>query len=459
MAKKIRLNLFDMNVIGHLAHGIWNHPSDERRRFNELSYWVELAQLAERGKFDAIFLADILGVCDIYQQSRDISVKTGMQVPANDPMLIVPAMAQATTHLSFAVTISTTYEHPFSLARRLSTLDHLTNGRVAWNIVTTAVTSAARNFGLSEVIQHDNRYDIADEFLEVCYKLWEGSWEDDAVVLENGIYADPAKVHEINHQGQYFKVEGPHLCEPSSQRTPVIYQAGNSDRGRKFAARHAECVFVGGTSMDAVRYYTQDIREKAKAYGRDPEQLLMFKGLNVVVGKTAGEARDKFEDYKKYWSAEGAWAHFGGSTNLNLADYDPDEIFEYVETVGNQTHTAQYSKFGNKKRTVREVMEAIGDFGGSAGGANMVVGTPIEVADYIQHLVEEAGIDGINLAQVTTPGTVKDFIELVLPELQNRGLVKEEYEEGSYRQKLFGGNGRLPDHHPGARFRKVGLAK
>lgn len=170
-------------------------------------------------------------------------MKTGMQVPANDPMLIVPAMAQATTHLSFAVTISTTYEHPFSLARRLSTLDHLTNGRVAWNIVTTAVTSAARNFGLSEVIQHDNRYDIADEFLEVCYKLWEGSWEDDAVVLENGIYADPAKVHEINHQGQYFKVEGPHLCEPSLQRTPVIYQAGNSDRGRKFAARHAECVF------------------------------------------------------------------------------------------------------------------------------------------------------------------------------------------------------------------------
>lgn len=185
---------------------------------------------------------------DTYKQSKEPSIRDGMQIPLIDAALVIPVMASVTKHLSFAFTVSTTYEPPFAHARRFSTLDHLTQGRIAWNVVTSYLPNAARNFGLPEMIKHDRRYDIADEYLEVCYKLWELSWEDGAVIedVKNGILVDPSKVHEINHSGEFFHVEGPHLSEPSLQRTPVLYQAGVSERGREFAAKHAECVFVGG---------------------------------------------------------------------------------------------------------------------------------------------------------------------------------------------------------------------
>ncbi|MFH5182629.1 LLM class flavin-dependent oxidoreductase [Paenibacillus sp. TAB 01] len=452
-SKKLLLNLFDMNCVGHNSHGLWKHPDNERRRYNDLSYWTDLAQLLEKGMFDALFLADVIGVYDVYKQTRDISVKHAVQVPANDPALIVPAMAHVTRHLGFAVTVSTSYEHPFTLARRMSTLDHLTRGRIAWNIVTSYLPNAARNFGRDEMIKHDDRYALAEEFLEVCYKLWEGSWEEGSVVFDpaNDTYADPAKVHEIGHKGEHFQVAGPHLCEPSPQRTPVIYQAGSSERGRAFAARHAECVFVGGQTPEALRFYVDDIRRQAKAAGRNPEQILMFKGFSAITAPTAAEARDKFEEFKQYRNGEAALAQFCGSSGYDLSQLDPDQLFQYTATEGNQTRAAQYTQF-TKPRTVREVMESIGKL----GGGWMKVGTPIEIADEIQRWVDETGIDGLNFAQVVTPGTVKDFIELVVPELQNRGLVKEQYEEGTYRQKLFGNDGPLlPETHPGAGYRQL----
>jgi FMN-dependent oxidoreductase (nitrilotriacetate monooxygenase family) len=454
MSKKIFLNLFDMNCLSHNAHGLWKHPSNQRRNYNDLEYWTDLAQLLEKGKFDALFLADVIGVYDVYKNTRDISIRDAIQVPANDPSLIISAMAHATKHLGFAVTVSSTYDHPFSLARKMSTLDHLTKGRIAWNIVTSYLPNAARNFGLDAMIKHDDRYEIAEEFMDVCYKLWEGSWEDDAIIddVVNGIYANPSKVHEINHVGKNYKVSGPHLCEPSLQRTPVIYQAGTSERGREFAAKHSECVFVGGQTIDALKFYTQDIRSRAKAYGRNPEDILMFKMLAATVGKTEAEARDKLEDIAQYQSKEGALAQFCGSSGYDLASFNPDDILEYAATEGNQTRAAQYTKFTDKKRTVREVMDAIGNV--KSGG--MLVGTPIQIADQIQHWVDEAGVDGFNLAQMLTPDTVRDFIELVIPELQNRGLVKDEYEEGTYRERLFGRrDGRLPESHPAASFRKT----
>lgn len=450
---KLLLNLFDMNCVGHNSHGLWKHPDNERRSYNDLGYWTDLAQLLEKGKFDALFLADVIGVYDVYKDTRDISVKNAVQVPANDPSLIVPVMAHVTKHLGFAVTVSTSYEHPFALSRRMSTLDHLTRGRIAWNIVTSYLPNAARNFGLDEMIKHDDRYEIAEEFLEVCYKLWEGSWEEGAVVFDqlNDMYADPSKVHEIGHKGKHFQVAGPHLCEPSPQRTPVIYQAGSSVRGRTFAAKHAECVFVGGQTPEALRFYVEDIRSQAKAYGRNPEQILMFKGFSAIVAETSAEARDKFHEYEQYRSSEAALAQYCGSSGYDLSKLDPDQIFEYMSTEGNQTRAAQYTQF-TKKRTVREVKESIGKF----GGGWMQVGTPIEIADEIERWVEEAGIDGLNFAQVVTPGTVRDFIELVVPELQNRGLVKEEYEEGTYRQKLFGSNTSLISNaHPAASYRSI----
>src|SRR5690625_1343146 len=253
MKKEIILNAFDINGAMHNSHGLWKHPNSKRhQQYKELDYWIKLAKLLEKGKFDSIFFADVLGVYDVYKKSKEPSIRDGMQVPINDPALLISAMASVTEHLSFAITASTTYEPPFGNARRFSTLDHLTNGRLAWNIVKSYLPNAARNYGLADMIKHDERYDIAHEYLEVSYKLWEQSWEEDAFVedVASGTLIDPAKVHEINHKGKYFSVEGPHLSEPSPQRTPVIYQAGTSEKGRDFASKHAECVFVGGPTLD-----------------------------------------------------------------------------------------------------------------------------------------------------------------------------------------------------------------
>src|SRR5690625_486963 len=384
MTKQIILNAFEMTSAMHNAHGLWKHPANKRQHgYKDLDYWLEMAKLLERGKFDAIFFADVVGVYDVYRQSKDPSIQDGVQFPLNDPAFVVPAMATVTENLSFAVTVSTTYEHPFGHARRFSTLDHLTKGRVAWNIVTSYLPNAARNFGLSEMIKHDERYDVADEFLDVTYKLWEGSWEDDAVIAEvkSGRLIDASRVHEINHTGRYFNVEGPHLREPSLQRTPVIYQAGTSEKGREFAAKHAECVFVGGPTTEKIKFYIQDIREKAEKYGRDPANIKAFTFLNVVVAESTAEAELKYQEIEKHWSGEAAKAQFGGSSGYDLSQYtDLESPFEYKHTEHGQSRAATVTKDAPKKLTVKEVL---GKFE-ALDRDNVIVGNPKDVADAIQ---------------------------------------------------------------------------
>ena len=224
----------------------------------------------EKGKFDGLFIADVLGVYDVYHGTAEHAIRHATQIPLNDPLLVVPAMAQVTEHLGFGVTCSLTYEHPYPFTRRMSTLDHLTKGRAGWNIVSSYLDSAARNFGMKHQVKHDDRYAVADEYMEVCYKLWETSWEDDAVVRDTqvGIFTDPEKVHPIEHYGEYFQVPGYHLCEPSPQRTPVLYQAGASRRGKDFAARHAECVFVAAPTKTILKNYVSDSRLRAASVPR-----------------------------------------------------------------------------------------------------------------------------------------------------------------------------------------------
>jgi len=454
MTKQIILNAFDMTGAMHNSHGLWKHPENRRhRRYKDLDYWIEMAKLLERGKFDAIFLADVLGVYDVYGSSKAPSIRDGVQVPLNDPAFVIPAMATVTKHLSFAVTVSTTYEQPFGHARRLSTLDHLTKGRVAWNIVTSYLPNAARNFGLSDMIQHDKRYEVADEFLEVCYKLWEGSWEDGAMIedMKNGVLVDPAKVHEIHHRGEYFSVEGPHLTEPSLQRTPVMFQAGTSEKGKDFAAKHAECVFVGGTP-EKIKAEVADIRRRAERYGRNPEHIKAFTFLNVVVAETSKEAESKFLEAAGYWSGEAAKAQFGGSSGYDLSQYsDLDQPFEYKHTEHGQSRAKSVTKDAPKTLTVREVLQQFE----SLQRGSVIVGNPREVADAIQSQFEASGVDGFNLAHLVTPGSLEDFVDLVVPELQRRGIYKKEYQEGTFREKLFEKVGSvLPEDHPGSQYRR-----
>ncbi len=444
--KRIYLNAFDMNCAGHQSPGLWTHPDDKSSTYKDAEYWTHLAKVLEKGKFDAIFLADVLGTYDVYQGSRDAAVRQGAQVPVNDPAFVVPIMAQVTKHLGFGLTASTSYEHPYLFARRISTLDHLTKGRIGWNIVTSYLNSAARNLGLDQQINHDNRYDIADEYLDVVYKLWEASWEDDAVVVDKkkGIYADPEKVHDINHDGEFYKVPGAHLCEPSPQRTPVIFQAGASPKGTKFAAKHAELVFVGSTSMERTKNTVKAFREEAVKAGRKADEIKILTLITPIVGATQEEAEAKYLDYKKHASYEGSLALFGGWTGVDMDGVDPQEKIQYVKNDAIQSTLKSMSDF-----TVEEVAEFIG----VGGMGPVVVGSPEQVADSLEEWIDVTGVDGFNIAYAVTPGTFEEFVEYVIPILQERGLVRKEYEDGTLRKNLFGSD-YLPDHHHGRQFRK-----
>lgn len=449
--KRIYLNAFDMNCAGHQSPGLWTHPEDRSHTYKTSEYWIELAKLLERGGFDAIFLADVLGTYDVYKGSRDAAVRQGAQSPVNDPALVVPLMSAVTKHLGFGVTASTTHEHPYTFARRMSTLDHLTNGRVGWNIVTSYLKSAALNIGLEDQVKHDERYNIAAEYLEVCYKLWEGSWEEDAVVLDkaNSIYADPEKVHDINHEGKYYKVPGAHLSEPSPQRTPVLYQAGASKKGVEFAGQNAECVFIGAPTIQAAKRSVDKLRKQAELAGRSREEVKILTMLTPIVGKTEEEAWAKYEEYKKHISHEGALALFGGWTGIDLSSYAPDQELEYIENDSIQSALENFTKIDAEKRwTVEDIKEFVGIGGMSA----YTVGSAEQVADTLEQWVEEAGVDGFNIAYAITPGTFEDFIELVVPILRERGLVRTEYEGSTLRDSLFGKGDRLPAHHHGKKF-------
>lgn len=453
MTRQIRLNAFTMNCVGHQAPGLWTHARDHSWQYKDPEYWIELAQLLERGRFDGLFIADVLGVYDVYQGSPDAALRNATQVPVNDPLLLAPLMAQATRHLGFGITCSLTYEHPYPFARRMSTLDHLTRGRVGWNIVTSYLDSAARNMGHTRQIAHDDRYELAEEYMEVCYKLWEGSWEEGAVRRDKrqGIFTDPGKVHAIAHAGRHFQVPGIHLCEPSPQRTPVLYQAGASPRGKAFAGSHAECVFVAAPSQKVLKRYVDDIRAQAACAGRDPSALLIFAMFTAIADTSEARAQRKLAEYREHVNVEGALALLSGWTGIDLGPYRPDDVIRYIENDAGRSFLESFTKADPDRHwTVREVAQWVG----IGGRGPVAVGTPAQVADTMQEWTEATGIDGFNLTYVVAHDTFQDFVDLVVPELQRRGAYKIKYAPGTLREKLLGRGTRLDASHPGARYRR-----
>ncbi|GJE43400.1 LLM class flavin-dependent oxidoreductase [Methylobacterium soli] len=450
--RELLLNAFQMAAPGHTWAGLWRHPRDASAAYNTLDYWVSLARTAERGLFDGVFLADVIGQYDVYGGGAETALARAAQAPNLDPFLLVPAMAQATRHLGFGVTANLTYEHPFTFTRRVSTLDHLAGGRVGWNIVTGYLESGARGMGLGEARAHDIRYEAGEDFLEAAYKLWEGSWAEGAVLRDaaRGVFTDPAGVHRVRHEGPYYRVDGRHLSEPSPQRTPVLYQAGTSSRGRLFAARHAEAIFLNGHTKPAAAKAVRSIREAARAAGRDPYDIRMFLGATVIVAPTRAEALDLRDEYARYLDAPGQYALVSGWTGIDLAGLKPDEPLAYQATNAMQSLVESLTAPGERPFALADFAE----FGPRGARAPFIVGSPSEVADELLDWTETADVDGFNLTRAVAPETLEAFVDLVVPELQARGVFKTAYREGTLREKLFPGAGpHLKDSHPGAVYR------
>lgn len=450
--RPIRLNAFEMACVVHQSPGLWRHPRDRAAEYATLGYWTHLARVLERGLFDGVFLADVLGTYDVFEGSPAAAVRGAVQVPVLDPLLLIPAMAAVTEHLGFGVTATLSYEPPYTFARRMSTLDHLTGGRIGWNVVTGYLASASRGAGERGLRGHDDRYDVADEYMDVVYALWEGSWEDGAVVRDRGrgVYADPARVHRVRHEGPSYRVDAMHLVEPSPQRTPVIYQAGSSERGRAFAARHAECVFVSGPSPAVIAPRVADVRARAEELGRDPRAIAVYALATVVPAATEAEADARLAEYRSHVDLAGAAALVSGWTGVDLSRYSLDETLRHESTDAGHSALANYT-VGDPDRawTVREVLEWVG----LGGNGPVFHGTPAQVVDQMLEWVAATDVDGFNLAYAVTPETFEDVVDLVVPELQRRGLHRTAYRPGTLREQL-GGEARLPASHPAAAFRR-----
>ncbi|XXG97110.1 hypothetical protein Hte_003405 [Hypoxylon texense] len=458
--KPILLNAFDMSTVGHLSPGQWKNPDDKSATKRNLEYWIELAKLLERGGFNALFLADTYGGYDTYEGSLDNCIRRAAQWPITDPTIPISAMAAVTKNLSFAITASTSFEPPFLLAKRFSTLDHFTGGRFGWNIVTSWKKAAFKAIGLENPIDHDERYRQADEYLKVLYKLWEGSWADDAISPDaaNDSYADPDKIRTINHKGKYFSLNSRHIVDPSPQRTPFLFQAGTSSAGSEFAATHAEAIFVSSHSPTILRPKIDKIRALAASKGRDPRSLKFFATYTPVVGRTDEEAREKLAALRKHASTVGGLVLVSGWTGIDLSRVPLDQELTAADSLEAHKVRSLLDAFTTTSEDIpRWTPRVVAEKAAIGGLAHVAVGSPRTVADDMERWVRDADVDGFNIGYVTTPGTFEDVVELLIPELKRRGLYADPKQDGeglTARERVYGkGQSGLRDDHIGSRYK------
>lgn len=454
-AKPLLFALYEQASVGcGGAPSLWTHPADERLAANTFEFWSNQARIADQANLDMLFFADVLGFYDVFGGNPDAALKWAVEAPANDPLMIIPGLAAITRHLAFGATVTTTYEHPFSHARRFSTLDHMTQGRIGWNIVTSYLSSAARNFGLEQMIRHADRYERAEEFMDVVYKLWEGSWADDAVVADKArqVYAQGDRVKPVGHIGEHYRVAGPHLCAPSPQRTPLLIQAGWSGRGREFAAKHAELIFIAKSDPHEIRQGLEQIWAMAEARGRSRGDVQSLTVLRIVTGKTEIEAQRKYDQLQGNYHLEAQLVSYAGDTGFDLSRYaDSDALSNHTEGL---TSYMMRPDGSGKPLTAGDVRKRFANV--TRGTDLILVGTPQQVADRIEEHARISGTSGYMLNPLTSPGTLEDFVELVVPELQKRGLYRNQPQTGTFRSRLRAdGASRLPPSAYGASFRSA----
>lgn len=408
----------------------WIYPREQvTYLWHEPAYWEEVVATLERGNFDMLFLADGLAGGTTPDQ-----IRYAVQFPCHDPVALVTYLSGIAKHLGFAVTMSTTFYPPFLLARTLATLDHLTEGRIGWNIVSSTSNAEARNFGQEKLPDHDFRYDRADEYMELCYALW-NSWEDDAVVLdhERQIYADPHKVHRVNFQGRWYRAEGPFTVQPSPNRRPFLFQAGQSDRGKTFAARHAEGVFSAARGTAQMRAFSEDLAARLERQGRDPASVPIFWAGQPLVAESTLEAQDRYREIRERIPIEASLAVMSMHWNIDCSALDLDFPVVDLEVPGTRGLFEMYQK-RNPETTLREIAKTylIGS------EKNPLVGTPAQVADAMIGMLEEGGGEGFQISPVYyAPHYYKDLADLLVPELRRRGVYPDTYRGATLRDYLL----------------------
>lgn len=416
------------------SHAMWRHPRttvDGEDWFRPELY-EHVARVCERGKFDMVFFADLNYVSDTYTGSLDPALRFAVQAPEHDPIPLLSFMAAATTHIGVASTFSTSNQHPFYVARLFATLDHLTRGRVGWNVVTSLNHNQSANYG-EERADSDLRYDRAHEFIEVCRELWD-SWADGAVVADRGAprFADADKVRRIDFDGRFFRSRGPLNVTRPPSGGPAILQAGTSPKGRDFAARYADAIFaIQPRAVDA-RELRDDIRRRASEAGRDPDDVKLLFGAQPIIGETEQHAAELQEEHNDLVPLEAGLAILSAHLDFDLALLDPDEPMAERPEPELQRMRTRYLNPDGSSMTVAEVAKKHGQ----SVGLPQIVGTATSVADQLEAFADEAGGDGFMLSPIHLPGAIEEFVDLVVPELQRRGRVRTDYAGTTIREHL-----------------------
>jgi FMN-dependent oxidoreductase (nitrilotriacetate monooxygenase family) len=412
--------------------GGWRHPEAALDDILKPSRYQHIARVLEEGRFDGCFFADLFGLYDIHGGSFDPYVRRGGQISFLDPTVVLPIMAAATTHLGLGATLSTSFHTPYHLARWLGSLDVLSGGRVAWNVVTSATDLEAQNAGMAELPPREERYDRADEVLEACMALW-NSWDEDAFVLDKaaGILADPAKVHYANYEGRWVKTRGPLSIPRSAQGRPVIMQAGSSDRGREFAARWAEVVFTIQRGQDEMLEFYRDLKTRMAAVGRKPNECAVLPAISVVLGETESIAQERADYLNSLIDPELSVATSSSGLGADLTKLKAET--KLAELQGNQG-------MKGSEQILQQTMRADGLTLEQAvvkrNRGRELVGTPVMIADRLQQMFEAGVCDGFVLAPTMFPGMFEQFCRGVVPELQRRGIFRKEYTGRTLRENL-----------------------
>ncbi|WES62832.1 NtaA/DmoA family FMN-dependent monooxygenase [Microbacter sp. GSS18] len=432
----------------------WPHPRSSSIDFLDPQHWIRIARVLEDAGFDFLFFADGYGYPMVNGDVDHVAVEKGINFSGVDPAFIIPVLAQHTDTLGFVVTQSTGLDHPAQMARRFSTLDHLTDGRIGWNIVTGASQNAVADlFGHDEMVSHDTRYAMAAEYVELACRFWEHAWDDDARVAdrETGLYARRDGIHRVVYDGEHYRSRGYFGAPPSAQRSPVLFQAGTSPAGRAFAAANAECVFVQATTPGRTAAAVADIRRLAADAGRDPRALKLMVGLTVFVGETEEQARAYEAEFDAMQTDEIVASLYAGNTGIDLLTLDPDRTLHQVLDAGGpigQMGTSNIERFlGEDAPTVGEILDQLR---GRGTRGFRVVGDPRQVADAIEELIDQTDLDGFLIEPVFPPSDLEDFGRLVMPILRERGRLRDGVPGNTLRARLTErrGNDRLGQQHP-----------